>query len=93
MMMFYAKNVQNVSYAVKGRGDNPNTGPLVCDGFLMQMHMAMKRHCMGASRYSLLTRCGGPKRYVLISNCQPEPALGPPRITRRLCLCIVCCLS
>ncbi len=31
-------------YAVKGRGDHPDTGPYVCDG-LRQMYIAMKQHC------------------------------------------------
>ncbi len=25
-------------------------------------------------------------------HCRPEPALGQPRITGRLCLCVVCCV-
>ncbi len=32
-----------ISNAVIDRGDQPGTGPWVCDG-LMQMHMTMKQH-------------------------------------------------
>ncbi len=39
------------------KGDDPGTGPWVCDG-LIQMHTTMKQHCIRGSRYAWFTRCG-----------------------------------
>ncbi len=41
-------------------GDHPYVSSWVCDG-LMQIHMAMKQHCMRGNWYALLTCCGGLK--------------------------------
>ena len=37
-----------ISHAVTDKGDQPDTGPWVCEG-LIQMHTAMKQHYIGGS--------------------------------------------
>ncbi len=37
-----------ISHALKGSEDHSDIGQLVCDG-LIQVHLAMKQHCMGES--------------------------------------------
>ena len=42
------------------RWDHPGTGQYVCD-VLIQMHLAMRQHCVGGTCYALRTWCGGLK--------------------------------